>query len=68
VVEAQLDPFQARRKRNRCLEKLAAQLEYRQDRRKEAARVHRRTRLKRLRAKGIFISQLPKCFGKNLTL
>jgi len=61
AVEAQLDPAVPRRERTRRLRKLADWIQYLQDRRRKAARIHRKLRLRKLHQLGIRISQLRRC-------
>jgi hypothetical protein len=52
-----------RREQQRRVEKVLGTIAYLQDRRRQAARIHRKRRLRQLHARGIQISRLPKCFG-----
>ena len=61
AVEAQLDPALTRKQRLRLLAKPARIIGYHQWRNRRARKYHRRTALKRLRARGIRVSQLPSC-------
>ena len=61
VVEAQLDPRQPLRERDRVLRKVAHELEYQWKRRTVAARCHRETRLRKLWELGVIVSRRPDC-------
>jgi hypothetical protein len=61
AVEAQLDPALTRKQRLRLLAKPARIIGYRQWRNRLARTSHRKTALRRLRAKGVCVSRLPSC-------
>jgi hypothetical protein len=61
AVEAQLEPGLTRQQRLRLLAKPARIIGYHQWRNRRARRFHRKTALRRLRARGIRISELPSC-------
>jgi hypothetical protein len=62
VLSAQLDPSISPAERSRRLVTIAEKIEYWQHAAAKAARCHRRARLKRLRAMGIRVSRLKKCY------
>lgn len=61
AIEAQLEPAPTRKQRLSRLAKPARIIGYHQWRNKLARRSHRKTALRRLRARGILVSRLPKC-------
>jgi hypothetical protein len=61
AVEAQLDPALTRRQRRKLLAKPARIIGYHQWRNRHARKCHRKAALKRLRERGILVSQLPSC-------
>jgi hypothetical protein len=62
AVELQLDPHVSRRERLRRLDELARKIDYWQRHAEQAVRVHTKRRYRRLRALGIYVSKLPKCY------
>ena len=63
VVEAQLDPELHDQECIRRLAKLARKIEYWQRQAEKAMRAHTRTRRRKLREMGFYVSKLPKCFN-----
>ena len=62
ALEAQLDPNMGPRERTRLLRRVAKKIEYWQHQADKAARSHHKQRCRQLRARGTFISKLPKCY------
>lgn len=58
----QLDPHMPKRERLRRLEKVARKIEYGQRAAEKAVRSHTKTRYRKLRAMGIYVSKIPKCY------
>ena len=63
MVEAQLDPELHDQECIRRLTKLARKIEYWQRQAEKAMRAHTRTRRRKLREMGFYVSKLPKCFN-----
>ena len=61
AAEAQLKPNLSRSRRLTLLLTPARIIAYHQGRNRQARRSHRKTALRKLRARGILISKLPKC-------
>ena len=61
AVEAQLDPALTRKQRLRLLAKPARIIGYYQWRNRLARRCHQTSALRRLRKRGVLVSQLPSC-------
>ena len=61
AVEVQLDPSLTKSQRRKLLAKPARIIGYHQWRNRRARKCHRKSALKRLRARGILVSQLPSC-------
>jgi len=58
----QLDPHMPKRERLRRLEKVAQKIEYDQHAAEKAVRSHTKTRYRKLRAMGIYVSKTRKCY------
>jgi hypothetical protein len=61
IAEAQLDPCDTRRQRERRIQKAVRKVRYWQACRRKSERSHRKHALRRLRKRGIFISRIRKC-------
>lgn len=68
MLEPQLEAGVGKKELERRLRKLSRTLSYDWRQREAAAICHRRRQLRKLHELGIFIANLPKCFGINLTL
>ena len=58
----QLDPRMPKQERLRQLEKVAWKIEYDQRATAKAVRSHTKTRYRKLRAMGIYVSRIRKCY------
>ena len=58
----QLDPHMPKQERLRRLEKVAQKIEYDQRAAEKAVRSHTKTRYRKLRAMGIYVSKIRKCY------
>jgi hypothetical protein len=67
-IQWQLEPGLSRRGRMTKARRVAKTLLSDWRTREKAEASHRRKRLRKLREIGIFINDLPKCFGPNLAL